>query len=66
MIVIKSTVSHEKIIEVETEDEAMNIIRMWEDIDRSEGTYIPNGYYIEVVWCQYTGRNAQKFAWYEK
>lgn len=49
MIVIKSSVSHKTIIEVETEDEAMNIIRMWEDIDRSEGTYIPNSYYIEVV-----------------
>lgn len=31
------------------EDEAKNIIRMWEDIDRSEGTYIPNSYHIEVV-----------------
>lgn len=49
MIVIKSNVSHKKIIEAETEDEAINIIRMWEDIDRSEGTYIPNRYYTEVV-----------------
>ena len=49
MIVIKSAVSHKKIIEVETEDEAMNIIRMWEDIDRSDGVYLPNRYYIEVI-----------------
>lgn len=49
MIAIKSYGSYETIIEVETEDEAMNIIRMWEDIDRSDGTYIPNRYYIEVV-----------------
>lgn len=49
MIVIKSNVSHETIIEVETEDEALNIIRMWEDIDRSDDVYIPNRYYTEVV-----------------
>lgn len=49
MIVIKSNESHEKIIEVETEDEAMNIIRIWEDIDRLEGVYLPNRYYIEVI-----------------
>lgn len=49
MIVIKSNESHETIIEVETEDEAMNIIRIWEDIDRLEGVYLPNRYYIEVL-----------------
>jgi hypothetical protein len=49
MIVIKSNESHEKIIEVETEDEAMNIIRIWEDIDRLDGVYLPNRYYIEVL-----------------
>ena len=49
MIVIKSNVSHKTIIEVETEDEAINIIRMWEDIDRSDGVYLPNRYYTEVV-----------------
>lgn len=49
MIIIKSSVSHKKIIEVETEDEAINIIRMWEDIDRADGVYLPNRYYTEVV-----------------
>jgi hypothetical protein len=50
MIVIKSNESHEKIIEVETEDEAMNIIRIWEDIDRLDDVYLPNRYYIEVLY----------------
>lgn len=49
MIVIKSNITNSILIEVETEDEAKNIITQWEDIDRADGTYTPNAYRIEVV-----------------
>ena len=49
MIVIKSNITNSILIEVETEDEARNIITQWEDIDRADGTYIPNAYKIEVM-----------------
>ena len=49
MIVIKSNITNSILIEVETEDEAKNIVTQWEDIDRADETYIPNAYRIEVV-----------------
>lgn len=49
MIVIKSNITNTILIEVETEDEARNIIIQWEDIDRMDGTYTPNAYRIEVM-----------------
>ena len=49
MIVIKSNITNSILIEVETEDEAKNIVTQWEDIDRVDGTYIPNAYKIEVM-----------------
>lgn len=50
MIVIKSNITNSILIEVETEGEAENIVELWEDIDRMDGTYTPNAYRIEVVW----------------
>lgn len=47
MIVIKSSITNSILIEVETEDEARNIVTLWEDIDRMDGKYIPNAYRIE-------------------
>ena len=49
MIVIKSNITNSILIEVETEDEARNIVALWEDIDRMDCKYIPNAYRIEGV-----------------
>ena len=49
MIVIKSNITNSILIEVETEDEARNIVTLWEDIDRMDNKYIPNAYRIEDV-----------------
>lgn len=49
MIVIKSNITNSILIEVETEDEARNIVTLWEDIDRMGGIYIPSTYRIEDV-----------------
>lgn len=49
MIVIKNNITNSTLIEVETDDEAYNMIKVLEEIDRSEGIFVPDEYYIEVL-----------------